>query len=55
MFPKGELYDFYILCWLVFFFVNLLQAWVIWEEDISTEKMPPSNWAVGKSVLYFLN
>lgn len=26
-----------------------------WEEGIVTEKMPPHDWSVGKSVLYFLN
>lgn len=26
-----------------------------WEEGIVIEKIPPHDWSVGKSVLYFLN
>ena len=29
---------------------NFIQARVAWEERISTEKMPPSDWPVRKSV-----
>lgn len=37
--------------WLVF--VNLTQAGVIWEEEILTEKMPPSHWPRGKFGILF--
>lgn len=38
--------------WLVF--VNSTQAGVIWEEEILTEKMPPSHWHLRKSVWHFI-
>lgn len=39
------------LCWLGFFFVNLTQDMVIWEEGTSIEKTVLSNWFVSKSVV----
>ena len=41
------------MSWLVF--VNLIQARAVWEEVISTEKMSPSDWPVGKSWGHFLD
>lgn len=35
-------------------FDNSTQAQAIWEEEISTEKMPPSHWPVGNSVGHFI-
>ena len=34
-------------------FVNLTQTGVMWEEESSTESMPPTDWPVGKSVRAF--
>lgn len=36
-------------------FVHLAQAWVIREERISVEKMPPTEWLIGKSMGHFLD
>jgi hypothetical protein len=29
-------------------------AWVIWEDRTAIQKVPPSDWPVGKSVRHFL-
>ena len=34
----------------IYFFIDLTQAGVIWEEGISVEKMPPPDHPVSKSV-----
>ncbi|MGE9805034.1 hypothetical protein ACQP3L_31100, partial [Escherichia coli] len=34
---------------LLLLFVNLIQARVIWEEENTTEKIPPLEWCAGKS------
>ena len=36
-------------------YVNSTQARVTGEEGTSAEKMPPSDWPVGKPVRHFLN
>lgn len=43
----GRLFNFF------FFIVNLTQARAIWEGGTSVEKMPPSDWSVGKTVGLF--
>jgi hypothetical protein len=45
----------YIVNTLIGIFVNLTQRKVIWEKEPQLKKMPPQNWAVGKSVVYFLH
>ena len=35
------------------FYVNLTQASVIWEEGASIEKVPLPHWPLGKPVCYF--
>lgn len=48
----------YLRWWTVlvsFFFINLAQARVPWEDETSVEWIPPSHWPVGKSVGHFLN
>lgn len=35
--------------------VNLKQAGIIWEEETSTEKMPPPDWALDKITEHFLD
>lgn len=41
------------VCLFVFFCVNLTQIRVISEEETSNEKMPSSDWPVGKSMETF--
>lgn len=38
-----------------YFYINFTQAWVIWEEVTSTEKLPLYYQAIGKSVRHVLN
>lgn len=38
-----------------FFFVTLSQTRAIWEERTSIEKIPSSNWPVGKPMGIFMN
>lgn len=35
------------------FYVNLSQASVIQEKESSTERMPPPNWPIGKTMGHF--
>jgi hypothetical protein len=37
------------------FYVNLTQAGIIWEEEISSEKRPPTNWSEDKSMGHLLD
>lgn len=47
----SQLEGWFVLLLLLFLFlVNLTQAWVIWEEGISTEELSLSDWPIGKSV-----
>lgn len=39
----------------LFCFVSLTEDRLIWEEKISSGKMPPSDWCVGKSTGHFLD
>lgn len=35
--------------------LNLTQTRLNWEEGISAQKMPPSDWPAGKTVAHFLD
>lgn len=48
LFDRGNCLFGFHLAWLGF--VNLMQARVIWEEETSAERTPPSGWPVGESV-----
>ena len=41
----------------MFLFVSLIQAGIVWGEEISVEKIPTSDWLVSKSVghLFLIN
>lgn len=41
---------FFVSHLFIFFFLNLIHIRIIWEEETSSEKMPPPGWPVNKSV-----
>lgn len=43
-----------VMCMCLLVFCQLDTVRVIWEEVTPVEKMPPSNWLVGKTVEHFL-
>lgn len=42
-----------VACCPRWYYVNLRQATVIWEEELLIEKMHPQDLPIGKTVLYF--